>query len=388
MAPGPNTETGSRRPLAPLAALLLFLPFGALAQQGGGVVSFGDSTGAPGTTVTLEFAFENTEGADALEARARIQGIEAFSDVDVASLCENASAVAVSCILNDTNRILVTAANPPGIPLASFSGSIAFTISPAVTESLVVPLEWNATEDQGLTFTPSQTIDGQVAVNAEGPQISLLPEALAFDSREVGQTSPPQTLQVSNSGDAGGLVIGEVSLPSSDFEVFDDGCSGATLAQSQSCSVQVAFAPTEDGALGGTLVVPSSVGTRSAPLTGTGTAARLDATPSPQTLDFGVVPVGGSESIAGQFTNSGTAPLDVSCQLQAGADAFEVQPDPLSFSDIAPAASVAFEITFSPSTGASQSASLECQSNAIDTPQFDYLLIAPGLSIFQDRFEP
>ncbi|NBB92807.1 MAG: choice-of-anchor D domain-containing protein [Gammaproteobacteria bacterium] len=388
MVPRSNIESPGCYPTALLAALLLLMPVAASAQQGGGIVSFGNASGAPGTTVSLEFEFDNNDGADALEARARIQGIEAFSEVDLTSLCENASAVAVSCILNDTNRILVTAANPPGVPLASFSGSIAFTISPTVTESLVVPLEWNATEDQGLTFTPSQAIDGQIAVNADGPQVSLLPEALAFDSREVGQTSPPQDLQVSNSGDADGLVIGEVSLPSSDFEIFDDGCSGATLAQSQSCSIQVAFAPTQDGALGGTLVVPSSVGTRSAPLTGTGTAPRLDATPSPQTLDFGVVPVGGSESITGQFSNSGTAPLDVSCQLQAGADAFEIQPDPLSFSNIAPAASVAFEITFSPSTGASQSASLECQSNAIDTPQFDYLLTAPGLTIFEDRFEP
>lgn len=371
-----------------LLALLLLLPVTALAQQGGGIVSFGSASGAPGTTVAVGFEFDNTEGADGLEARARIQGIDAFTEVDVSALCESASALAVSCILNDDNRILVTAANPPGVPLESFSGSILFSISPDVSESTVVPIEWNAPEDDGLTFTPSEAIDGQVSIVSDGPQFSLSPSSLDFTGLEVGETGPPQAVEVSNSGDADGLVIGDVSLASPDFSVSANGCAGAVLAPSESCSIEVVFTPTLDGALAGTLAIASNVGSRSVALAGTGTAARLDATPAPQTLDFGVVPVGESESIEGQFANSGTAPLDVSCQLASTASDFQIEPNPLVFTDIPPAGSVDFLVTFAPTGDQAQSTALECDSNAIDAPQFQYMLSAPGLSIFSDRFEP
>jgi len=372
------------------ASMLLscLLAGAAHAQQGGGIVTLGTAAGAPATSVIVAFNFDNTDDADVLEARARIQGIDAFSEVDASNLCDSSAALIVSCQLNDTNRLVVTATNLAGTPIASFSGSVEFTVAPDTPGGTKVVLEWDAPQDQDLTFTPSDSNNGLVSVITDGPQVSLAPDSLDFGSIEVGMSSDNQTIQVTNSGNADGLEIGAASTATPSFTVTNDGCDQAVLARDESCAIDVSFAPTSDGALADELSVPTSVGTASAPLTGTGTAARLSASPPPGTVDFGVVAVGDSTGINGQFTNEGSAPLDIACTLSPGDGDFQTEPAPLSINDIAPAASADFTLTFAPATGAEQTATLTCQTNAIDTPEFQYLLTAPGTFIFSDRFEP
>jgi hypothetical protein len=369
---------------------LAFLMLGsgvAKGQQGGGTVSFGSVSGAPGITLTVPFEFDNTEDADVLEARARIQGIDAFSEVDISNLCDSTAALIVSCELNDTNRLVLTATNLSGTPIDSFSGSVVVTVASSTPTGTDVVFEWDAPQDQDLLFTPSEALDGLVSVTVDGPLITLDPDALDFNQVEVGTNSAAQSIEVSNTGNADGLTISGATIDSADFEIVSSGCESANLAQGETCTIEITFTPTVDGNLAGTLTVGSSVGTATAALTGEGLAARLSATPAPGSVDFGVVAVGDSASIDGQFTNDGSAEMDITCTLSAGAGDFLILPDPLIFSNIPSASSVDFTLGFEPSNGEGQTATLDCQSNAIDTPQFQYLLTAPGLFIFSDRFE-
>lgn len=370
-----------------LAFLSLLLASAAQAQQTGGIVTLETVSGAPGNTVDVGFEFDNTEGAEGLEARARIQGIDAFSDVDVSAMCDSSTAFLVSCQLNDTNRIVVIVANATGTPIESFSGSIAFTIAADTPGGTDVLLEWDAAEDEDRNFTPSEAVDGLVSVETDGPQVSLVPESVTFGEVAVGDTSAPQSVDVVNTGNEDGLGIESVSTDAEDFTVTDNGCEQATLAQDQACSIELVFAPDSDTERSGQLLVATNVGTRSGDLSGTGIAPRLTADPEPGQIDFGVVAPGDSVTRSGQFTNSGTAPLDIECQLASGAGDFETQPDPLSWSGIPPAEAVDFTLVFAPTSGEQQSAVLECQTNAIDQPQFQYLLTAPGIFVFTDRFE-
>ncbi|RFF29203.1 choice-of-anchor D domain-containing protein [Wenzhouxiangella sediminis] len=386
----------AKRPLPrqfPALSALVLVTFAltvgpALAQQGGGSVSLGTASGAPGTTVSVAFEFDNTEDADVLEARARIQGIDAFSAVDVGNLCDSSAALIVSCVLNDTNRLVVSAANLSGTPIASFTGTLELSIAPDAPGGTDVLLEWNAPQDQDLLFTPSASVDGLVSIISDGPQVDLSPSSLDFGDIEAGQSSPARTVHVSNSGNADGLQISTVSTASADFAISQDDCASTSLAQGEFCSVQVVFAPTTDGALNDSLSVATNVGTIAASLTGTGTAAGLAPTPAPGTIDFGVVGVGDSATVDGQFTNDGSAPLDIDCSLAPADENFQTVPVPLSFSDVAPSDSVDFTLTFTPTSGEEQTATITCQSNALDLPEFEYQLSAPGLFIFSDRFEP
>ena len=366
----------------------LLLATAASAQQTGGIVALETVSAAPGNTVEVGFEFDNIDGAEVLEARARIQGMDAFSEVDVSAMCDSSAAFLVSCQLNDTNRIVVIAINISSTPILSFTGSIAFTIAADTPGGTDVVLEWDASEDQDLLFTPSQAINGLVSIETDGPQVSLTPDPLTFGALEVGQTSAPQSIEVANSGNADGLTIDGVSTDNPEFNITANGCEQATLAQEQTCSIELTFSPSIDSERSGHLLVETNVGTRAGDLTGTGIAARLAADPEPGELDFGVVAPGDSASIAGQFTNSGTAPLDIDCSLASESGDFHPQPDPLSWSGISPANSVEFTLVFTPTTGEQQSAVLSCQSNAIDQPAFQYDLTTPGTFIFSDRFEP
>src|SRR5213079_223736 len=90
------------------------------------------------------------------------------------------------------------------------------------------------------------------------PAVSLSPASLTYASQDTGSTSAPQTVTVTNTGSAS-LFINSAAVPNTlDFTVVNDGCSGLTLAAGASCSVSITFSPT-------------AAGTRTAPLTGTGT---------------------------------------------------------------------------------------------------------------------
>jgi len=81
----------------------------------------------------------------------------------------------------------------------------------------------------------------------------------------MGTTSPVQAVTLTNTGGAS-LTVSSVST-STYFAVSHD-C--ATLAVGASCTAQVTFTPTAQGALNGTLTVQSSAGTLTVPLAGTG----------------------------------------------------------------------------------------------------------------------
>ena len=109
---------------------------------------------------------------------------------------------------------------------------------------------------------------------------SLEPISLTFPSQPVSTTSPVQTVTLTNMGGLP-LSIAQVSV-SGDF-TNSDHCTGLTLNAGESCTVDVAFAPTLPGLRTGEVAVSANVpgGQLSVALTGTGQAAwGLSVTPT------------------------------------------------------------------------------------------------------------
>src|SRR5205085_11018832 len=80
---------------------------------------------------------------------------------------------------------------------------------------------------------------------------------LVFANPQAGGTDPPGTVTVTSSGTAP-LAIGNVTVggaDAGDFAKAADGCSGKPPPQNTSCSVQVQFRPTTQGARSATLSV-------------------------------------------------------------------------------------------------------------------------------------
>ncbi len=100
-------------------------------------------------------------------------------------------------------------------------------------------------------------------VGVGDPLVTTAPGALVFAELTVGQTSPPQTLQVSNSGE-GPLEIHGVSVGgvhTRDFSVDSDACTGVVLPPDGTCSIGVIFEPTIDGDRSALLVLESTADT-------------------------------------------------------------------------------------------------------------------------------
>jgi hypothetical protein len=124
-----------------------------------------------------------------------------------------------------------------------------------------------ATYGRGLWQIPLLT-----AATAVQPAISLAPTGLSFNTQPVATESAPQTITVTNTGNAS-LVVSRVAI-AGDFSETDT-CTTTPIAVSLTCSIQVRFLPTATGNRSGLLTVFGNVpgGQATAPLSGTGSPA-------------------------------------------------------------------------------------------------------------------
>jgi hypothetical protein len=107
------------------------------------------------------------------------------------------------------------------------------------------------------------------------PRISVSSTSLDFGSVDVGDSSFTN-LTISNVG-SDNLIIGQLTLSGSDtldFNTRNDNCTGATLAPSQNCTLQIVFSPRYTGSRSATLSISSNdpdTPTQEVSLNGTGT---------------------------------------------------------------------------------------------------------------------
>lgn len=335
-------------------------------------VAFSTESGQPGDTVTVDFTFTNTGGTDsALEARARISDVAVFSSIDASNLCSGASADFVSCTLNDTNRLVVTATNfDTNVPLADFTGSVDFTIDAGATPPQTIDIVWNAPADSGQTFTPTSSIDGQIDI-VSGPQseLQLTPDPLAFGTVDLGNMPQTDSFTLENIG-AADANISSVSLagPDAEFTIANDGCTG-TLAAGANCTIDIQFNAAANGSYTNQLDIASDANINpnpSADITGSAdSVADLSVNPPFGPVNLGTIVIGSSATANGSLTNNGSADGDFSCNL-TGDPEISTTPSPLS-GTVPAGGSVDFSISCaipqSATEGDTFSATLECSGD-------------------------
>jgi len=92
------------------------------------------------------------------------------------------------------------------------------------------------------------------------PDIFVTPASHDFGSLDVGSSSPAQTFTVNNTGDAE-LLIGTIYLTgtnATEFSIQNDNCSNQTLTPSGTCTVDIIFSPTSEGAKSADLSLTSN----------------------------------------------------------------------------------------------------------------------------------
>ena len=155
---------------------------------------------------------------------------------------------------------------------------------------------------------------GQLTVDLTGTgtaatgTVTLSPNPVGFNPVEVGSTSTPLPVSLTNQG-ASPLTISNVTVTPPFLVAAAGNSCGASLAPNHGCAVQVEFAPTQAGAASGQLTIIDGDGTQIVNLSGMGEAAPTDIL-NPTSLTFPAT-ADGQLSVAQPVTisNNGDLPL-------------------------------------------------------------------------------
>lgn len=174
-----------------------------------------------------------------------------------------------------------TQTNDCGSPLgagAACTLSISFRPTTAGTTFGAIAISDNAPGNPHVV-----TLSGQ-AISGTAPEAYLSPRNLAFGLQPVTTNSSPQTVTVTNTGNAP-LTISKVEVTSGFSQTND--CT--TVAAGSSCTITTTFTPILRGAQTGTLTVANSASgsPHTAILTGTGTDFALAVSPASLTVNAG-----------------------------------------------------------------------------------------------------
>jgi hypothetical protein len=210
--------------------------------------------GAPSETASVLLANASSAGT------VNISNIASSADFSQTNNCPSALAAATSCLVNVT--------------LTPTAGGLR-------TGMLTI------TDDQ---LGSPQVI--QLSGNGLTSQDSLMPSTLTFPPQDVGTTSSPQVVTLTNTGTGTQTTaplpvdITQISISGSDFAQTNN--CGSSLPPSTACGIHITFTPTMAGTRTGTLsITDNAAGSpQTVPLSGIGVGPN----------DFVVAPASGSQT--------------------------------------------------------------------------------------------
>ncbi|HVJ08437.1 MAG TPA: choice-of-anchor D domain-containing protein [Acidisarcina sp.] len=204
------------------------------------------------------------------------------------------------------------------------------------------------------------------------PSITLNPASIDFGSVQVGMSSTPQKLTVTNTS-THSVGVASITTNMPEFAAQSD-CPKlpATLGPNATCTVTITFIPKAAGSVSATATVSytASGSPASAALKGSGTAAKTGVSLSPASLSWTNVPVGqASNAQVVTLTNIGSAPLTIS-SIKAGS-AFTVPSTtcPLAPSTVAAGDSCTITVAFLPSVAGSSNDKITIVDSDPGSPQ-------------------
>ena len=242
----------------------------------------------------------------------------------------------------------------------------------------------------GSSGTSGNAFVAKISPNND-PSVALNPQAIDFGNEGMNATSPPQTVTLINVGSVP-LTISSITT-TGDFAQTNT-CGGSLQAGGGQCTISVTFTPAAVAAETGDVVITDNAAGSPHQVSLSGTGVTPTPTPafSPASLTFGSPqPVAVGTTSAAQavsLTNTGSAVLNVT-KLTVGGAFAQTNNCPAT---LAPAASCAISITFSPTgnlSSTSNNASLVLADGLTGTApsvtltgiaEADFALSASGLS--------
>ncbi len=285
--------------------------------------------------------------------------------------------------LDNTGTATLTVSGIQTSPDYTVSASDCASIVPGASCTLTVTFTPQSATQQGSgsgqrigsieissNATTSLEFISLVGVSSPSP-LTLGASSLNFGAVLVGANST-QNLQLTNTS-ASAITFGIVSAAatltaaSGDYTVALGNCPqpGLALAPNTSCTLQVAFAPTQSGSIAGTLSIASSASTMplTVPLTGVGEQSHMQILPA--SLSFGPIAVNSPASLSLTLSNNGSAPITGIALTVTGDYAVTV---PCAVTTLTPGASCSVTVTFTPTITGTDNSTLTVTSSDATSP--------------------
>ncbi len=229
----------------------------------------------------------------------------------------------------------------------SFPGNVCSTAIIAPNTYCTLSVRFAPTSPGASTGTmtiPSNAASSTDTVALSGfgasAQVSLSSSALSFGDVDVGTSSSPQSLTLTNTG----------------------------KAPASTCSVQVTFSPTQAGGRVGDLSIPSNAPSTPDIVTLSGVGDQAAVLLSPTSLNFGDQPVGvASAPLTVTVSDPGNAALNIGA-LAATGDFSLGSVDTCSNQSIVAGGSCTFDVVFTPSQTGGRSGTVSVPSDATSSP--------------------
>lgn len=210
--------------------------------------------------------------------------------------------------------------------------------------------------------------DAFVTQLSPGPFVTLSPSSLNFGNQNVGTSSNPQNVTLSNSGELP-LSISSI-LATGDFSQTNTCPVGGSLPAGSNCMISVTFTPTQGGTRNGSVMITDNApkSPQSVPLTGVGLQSTV--TLSPTRLDFGNQPIGIATSPqTSTLMNTGNTTLMIASITITGANYIDFSQNNNCGTSVPAGGSCTINVTFKPSVLGSESAGVSISDNAAGSPQ-------------------
>jgi hypothetical protein len=231
-----------------------------------------------------------------------------------------------------------------------------------VTTTSATPLGTTNLTIKGTDGADVHTTNVSLTVTSPAPAVCFSPTSLTFAAQNVGTTSAPQPVTLTNCGTAS-LSITSIGV-TGDFGQTNN-CP-ASLAVNANCTVNVTFTPSTTGMRPGALNVSdnASGSPHSVSLSGTGSLPAVSLTPSSLTFPGQNV---GTASAPQKVTlaNNGTGLLSISSIVITG----DFSQTNTCGSSVAAGSSCMISVTSTPTTTGPRSGTLSVNDNAAGSPQ-------------------
>jgi len=250
--------------------------------------------------------------------------------------------------------------------VANGAVSEAAGAAPVAAGSFGSPVATNGDRQIVFVANPGAAAGG----SGTGPQAFALRPGLTAADVDFGtvaiNTTSTKTVSFRNDGTVDVTPTTIESSNAADFAVVNGGtCAvGQPVKVGASCTVQIAFTPTTNGAKDSTLTITQASDqswdgvTASAHLTGSGANGALSA--DPDSIDFGTISVGDTASAQSfTVTNSGTLTTTIGTVLVSSPSEFPLAGGTCAGATLAPADTCTVSVAFKPAAGGTRSATMD-----------------------------